>query len=112
MASIPQSKRWAYPPPFELCEEIIAPGGTIANVGVHGVKEGLHLEHLWDRNLTITTRLVDTVSTPMLLETSRSSRLDPQLLITHRFTFEQILDAYETFAHAADTRALKVIIAA
>ncbi|WP_168793968.1 zinc-dependent alcohol dehydrogenase family protein [Paraburkholderia aromaticivorans] len=100
------------PATFELCEEIIAPGGTIANVGVHGVKVDLHLEHLWDRNITITTRLVDTVSTPMLLETLRSGRLDPKLLITHRFTFEQILDAYETFAHAADTRALKVIIAA
>ncbi|MFM0227369.1 zinc-dependent alcohol dehydrogenase family protein [Paraburkholderia dipogonis] len=100
------------PATFELCEEIIAPGGTIANVGVHGVKVDLYLEHLWDRNITITTRLVDTVSTPMLLETLRSGRLDPKLLITHRFTFEQILDAYETFAHAADTRALKVIIAA
>ena len=100
------------PGTFELCEAIIAPGGTIANVGVHGVKVDLHLENLWDRNITITTRLVDTVSTPMLLETLRSRRLDPKLLITHRFTFEQILDAYETFAHAADTRALKVIIAA
>jgi alcohol dehydrogenase len=100
------------PATFELCEEIIAPGGTIANVGVHGVKVDLHMEHLWDRNITITTRLVDTVSTPMLLETLRSRRLDPKLLITHRFTFEQILDAYETFAHAAETRALKVIIAA
>ena len=112
MASILRLKRWAYPATFELCEAIIAPGGTIANVGVHGVKVDLHLEHLWDRNITITTRLVDTVSTPMLLETLRSRRLDPKLLITHRFTFEQILDAYETFAHAADTRALKVIIAA
>jgi alcohol dehydrogenase len=100
------------PATFELCEAIIAPGGTIANVGVHGVKVDLHLENLWDRNITITTRLVDTVSTPMLLETLRSRKLDPKLLITHRFTFEQILDAYETFAHAADTRALKVIIAA
>ncbi|MFM0507396.1 zinc-dependent alcohol dehydrogenase family protein [Paraburkholderia sp. RL17-373-BIF-A] len=100
------------PATFELCEEIVAPGGTIANVGVHGVKVDLHMEHLWDRNITITTRLVDTVSTPMLLETLRSRRLDPKLLITHRFTFEQILDAYETFAHAAETRALKVIIAA
>ncbi|MGF6722934.1 alcohol dehydrogenase [Paraburkholderia sp. GAS41] len=100
------------PGTFELCEAIIAPGGTIANVGVHGVKVDLHLENLWDRNITITTRLVDTVSTPMLLETLRSRRLDPKLLITHRFTFEQILDAYEAFAHAADTRALKVIIAA
>ncbi|MFM0649589.1 zinc-dependent alcohol dehydrogenase family protein [Paraburkholderia bryophila] len=100
------------PATFGLCEAIVAPGGTIANVGVHGVKVDLHLEHLWDRNITITTRLVDTVSTPMLLETLRSRRLDAKLLITHHFTFGQILDAYETFAHAAATRALKVIIAA
>ncbi|MFM0334674.1 zinc-dependent alcohol dehydrogenase family protein [Paraburkholderia strydomiana] len=100
------------PATFELCEAIIASGGTIANVGVHGVKVDLHLEHLWDRNITITTRLVDTVSTPMLLETLRSHKLDAKLLVTHHFTFGQILDAYETFAHAADTRALKVIIAA
>ena len=69
------------PATFELCEEIIAPGGTIANVGVHGVKVDLHLEHLWDRIITITTRLVDTESTPMLLETLRTGRLDPKLLV-------------------------------
>jgi len=67
---------------------------------------------LWDRNITITTRLVDTVSTPMLLNSLRSRKIDPKLLITHRFKFGQILDAYETFAHAADTKALKVIIEA
>ena len=98
------------PATFELCEEIIAPGGTIANIGVHGVKVDLHLERLWDRNITITTRLVDTVSTPMLLNVLRSHKIDPKLLITHRFTLDKILDAYETFGHAADTRALKVII--
>lgn len=100
------------PATFELCEEIVAPGGTIANIGVHGKKVDLHLEHLWDRNITITTRLVDTVSTSMLLDVLRSGKIDPTLLITHRFRFDGILDAYETFAHAADTRALKVIIAA
>jgi len=67
---------------------------------------------LWDRNITITTRLVDTVSTPMLLNSVRSQKIDPKLLITHRFKFERILDAYETFANAAKTRALKVIIEA
>ena len=72
----------------------------------------LHLENLWDRNITITTRLVDTVSTPMLLNMVRSRKLDPKLLITHRFKLDQILDAYETFAHAANTRALKVILEA
>lgn len=98
------------PATFELCQQLVAPGGTIANIGVHGTKVDLHLEQLWDRNITITTRLVDTVSTSMLLNIVRSRKLDPKLLITHRFKLEQILDAYETFAHAADTRALKVII--
>ncbi|MGF6780164.1 threonine dehydrogenase-like Zn-dependent dehydrogenase [Paraburkholderia sp. GAS334] len=70
----------------------------------------LHLERPWDRNITITTRLVDTVSTPMLLRSLRADRLDAALLITHRFRLDDILDAYETFAHAAETQALKVII--
>ncbi|GAB2920980.1 zinc-dependent alcohol dehydrogenase family protein [Paraburkholderia jirisanensis] len=98
------------PATFELCEDLIAPGGTIANVGVHGIKVDLHLERLWDRNITITTRLVDTVSTPMLLSSLHSQKIDAKLLITHRFRLNDILDAYETFSHAADTRALKVII--
>ncbi|MFZ6648034.1 zinc-dependent alcohol dehydrogenase family protein [Undibacterium sp. TJN25] len=100
------------PSTFELCEKIIAPGGTIANVGVHGTKVDLHLENLWDRNITITTRLVDTVSTTMLLNTVQSHQLDPKLLITHRFNLDKIVDAYETFSHAANTKALKVIIEA
>jgi alcohol dehydrogenase len=100
------------PATFELCAQIIAPGGTIANIGVHGTKADLHLENLWDRNISITTRLVDTVSTPMLLNTLRSKKIDPKLLITHRFKLSQIDDAYDTFGHAAKTRALKVIIEA
>jgi alcohol dehydrogenase len=100
------------PATFELCEGIVAPGGTIANIGVHGKKVDLHLEHLWDRNITITTRLVDTISTPMLLNSVRSRKIDPKLLITHRFKFDHILDAYEAFANAAKTHALKVIIEA
>jgi alcohol dehydrogenase len=98
------------PATFELCENIVAPGGTIANIGVHGTKVSLHLEYLWDRNITITTRLVDTVSTPMLLNILVSHKLNPKVLITHRFKLDSIIDAYETFAHAASTRALKVII--
>lgn len=95
---------------FELCQNIVAPGGTIANIGVHGKKVDLHLETLWDRNITITTRLVDTVSTPMLLNTVGAHKIDPKLLITHHFKLDHILEAYETFAHAADTGALKVVI--
>jgi alcohol dehydrogenase len=100
------------PATFELCEEIVAPGGVIANVGVHGTSVSLHLERLWDRNITITTRLVDTVSTPMLLKTVQSGKIDPKRLVTHRFKLEAIMGAYETFAHAAESKALKVIIEA
>ena len=98
------------PATFELCTTIIAPGGTIANVGVHGTKVDLHLENLWDRNVTITTQLVNTVSTPMLLNVVGAHKIDPKMLITHHFKLDNILDAYETFAHAANTQALKVII--
>jgi alcohol dehydrogenase len=100
------------PATFELCEKIIAPGGTIANIGVHGVKVDLHLESLWDRNISITARLVDTVTIPMLIKTVRSRKIDPKLLITHRFKLDDILDAYETFGSAPKTKALKVIIEA
>ena len=100
------------PATFLLCEDIVAPGGTIANVGVHGVKADLHLERLWSHNITITTRLVDTVTTPMLLKTVQSKKIDPTKLITHRFKLANILDAYETFGKAASTHALKVIIEA
>ena len=100
------------PATFELCQKLVAAGGTIANIGVHGKKVDLHLESLWDRNITITTRLVDTASTPMLLNILRSKKIDPKLLITHRFKLDHILDAYETFGNAAKTKALKVIIEA
>lgn len=100
------------PATFGLCEDIVAPGGTIANIGVHGAKVDLHLERLWSHNITITTRLVDTVTTPMLLKTVQSRKIDPTLLITHRFKLGQMLEAYDTFAQAANTRALKVLIAA
>ena len=100
------------PATFELCQDLVAPGGVIANIGVHGVKVDLHLERLWSQNISITTRLVDTVSTPMLLKTVQSKRIDPTRLITHHFKLDQILEAYETFGHAADTGALKVIIEA
>ena len=100
------------PTTFELCEKIVAPGGTIANIGVHGKKVDLHLESLWDRNISITTRLVDTATIPMLFKTVSSHKIDPKLLITHRFKLDNILDAYETFGNAAKTKALKVIIEA
>jgi len=98
------------PATFLLCQDVVAPGGVIANVGVHGHKVDLHLERLWSQNIAITTRLVDTVTTPMLLKTVQSRKIDPTRLITHRFKLDQIMDAYDTFGRAAETHALKVII--
>jgi alcohol dehydrogenase len=100
------------PATFELCQQLIAPGGVIANVGVHGKPADLHLETLWDRNIAITTRLVDTATIPMLFKTVAAKKIDPTLLITHHFTLADILKAYETFGNAAKTKALKVIITA
>jgi alcohol dehydrogenase len=79
---------------------------------VHGCKVDLHLEHLWSHNVTITTRLVDTVSVPMLMKAVQAGRVDPTPLITHRLPLARILEAYDTFARAADTKALKVILEA
>ncbi|SFM70976.1 alcohol dehydrogenase [Chitinophaga sp. YR627] len=98
------------PATFELCETIIAPGGCIANIGVHGKPATLHLQDLWAKNITITTRLVDTVTTPLLLNTVVSKKLDPGRLITHRFKLNEIMQAYETFAHADKEKSLKVIL--
>ena len=98
------------PATFVLCQDLIGPGGVIANIGVHGQKVDLHLERLWSKNIAITTRLVDTVTTPVLLKTVQSRKIDPSRLITHRFKLDQILDAYDTFGRAAETQALKVII--
>ncbi len=98
------------PATFELCEKIVAAGGHIANIGVHGKKVDLHLEELWDRNISITTRLVDTSTIPMLFKTVTSRKIEPGKLITHRFKFDDILEAYDTFANASKTKALKVII--
>lgn len=98
------------PATFDICQGIVAAGGTIANIGVHGRSVELHLERLWDRNISLTTRLVDTVSTPLLLKTVMAGRLQPKRLITHRFRLDQILQAYDTFGNAAKASALKVII--
>ena len=98
------------PATFELCQLIIGAGGTIANVGVHGKSAELHLEALWAKNITITTRLVDTVSTPMLLKTIQSKKLDAKQLITHHFKLSDIISAYDTFQNAAREKALKVIL--
>jgi len=98
------------PATFAICEAIVAAGGRIANVGVHGKPVELHLEKLWDRNIALTTRLVDTVTTPMLLKVVASGRLQPKQLVTHRFAMSDIMRAYDTFGNAAREGALKVIL--
>ena len=98
------------PATFDICQAIVAAGGRIANVGVHGKPVELHLEKLWDRNISITTRLVDTVTTPMLLKVVRSGKLQPSKLVTHRFAMNDIMKAYDTFANAAKQGALKVVL--
>ena len=98
------------PETFELCAELIRPGGRVANVGVHGHAATLHLERLWIRDVTITTGLVDTFTTPKLMRLIAEGRLDPTPFATHRFELEETMEAYETFADAATTNALKVVL--
>ncbi len=98
------------PETFDICQDIIGAGGHIANIGVHGKSVSLHLEKLWSSNITITTRLVDGITTPLLLKTVMSGRLQPQQLISHRFALNDIINAYDTFSNAASKRALKVIL--
>jgi alcohol dehydrogenase len=98
------------PATFDICQAIVAAGGRIANVGVHGKPVELHLEKLWDRNISLTTRLVDTVTTAMLLKVVRSGKLQPGKLVTHRFAMNDIMKAYDTFGNAAKEGALKVVL--
>jgi alcohol dehydrogenase len=98
------------PATFAICQAIVAAGGRIANVGVHGKPVELHLEKLWDRNIALTTRLVDTTTTPMLLKVVGSGKLQPAKLVTHRFAIDDIMKAYDTFGNAAKEGALKVVL--
>ena len=98
------------PATFNVCQDVVAAGGHVANVGVHGKGVTLKLEKLWAHNVTITTRLVDTVTTPMLLRTVVAGRLQPRKLITHEFRLDEIMKAYDTFGNAAQEKALKVIL--
>ena len=100
------------PETFELCTELIRPGGRVANVGVHGHPATLHLEKLWIRDVTITTGLVDTNTTARLMKLIAEGRLDPLPFATHRFPLESVMEAYDTFAAAAETEALKVVLEA
>ena len=98
------------PQTFELCTQLVRPGGRVANIGVHGKPVTLHLEDLWIRNVTITTGLVDTYSTPKLLDMLVAGQLDLGHMVTHRFGLDEFMQAYDVFADPAHTAALKVVL--
>jgi alcohol dehydrogenase len=98
------------PATFDICQSIVAAGGVIANIGVHGKSVELHLERLWSQNITLTTRLVDTVTTPLLMKTIFAGRLNAKRLVTHRFKLGEIMHAYDIFHNAPAERALKVVL--
>jgi alcohol dehydrogenase len=98
------------PQTFEMATEIVRPGGTVANVGVHGKSVELKLQELWIKDIAITTGLVSASTTPMLLKLVAQAKLTPEKFVSHRFTLDTIIDAYDTFGRAAETKALKVVI--
>ena len=98
------------PQSFELCTELVRPGGHVANIGVHGQPATLHLESLWIRDVTITTGLVDTNSTPTLMRLVSARQIDAAQFVSHRFSLQQMGEAYDVFGRATDTGALKVVL--
>ncbi|MFJ3099728.1 alcohol dehydrogenase catalytic domain-containing protein [Streptomyces hydrogenans] len=98
------------PETFEMCTRMVRPGGRVANIGVHGKPAVLHLEDLWIKDVTLTTGLVDTSSTPMLLRMTAAGRLPVSGLVTHRFELGQMEEAYDVFGRAAETGAIKVAL--
>lgn len=100
------------PATFTMCTDIVRPGGNVANVGVHGKPVELHVENLWIQNINISMGLVNANTTPMLLKLVAQKKVAAEKFATHSFTFDQFMDAYDTFSRAADTKALKVVIRA
>ena len=98
------------PQTFELCTELVRPGGHVANVGVHGAPATLHLESLWIKDVTITTGLVDTYSTPTFLKLLAGQQFDATRFVTHHFALDEFMEAYDVFSRAGDTGALKVVL--
>ncbi len=98
------------PPTWDVCQKIVKPGGNIANAGVHGKKVDFDIHKLWIANLTITTGLVNTNTTPMLMKAVSTNKLPVDKLITHRFKFDDMMKAYDTFLNASETNAMKLII--
>lgn len=99
------------PTTFGMCTEMIRPGGTVANAGVHGESVELKLQDLWIKDVAITTGLVSATTTPMLLKLVAQGKLSPERFVSHRFGLHDLMDAYDTFGRAAETKAFKVAIA-
>jgi alcohol dehydrogenase len=98
------------PETFDVCQAILAPGGRLANMGVHGKPVTFRLDRLWGANVTVTSRLVDALTTPALLAMVRAGRLDPRALVSHHYPFTEVVKAYDTFGHAAQNQAVKVVL--
>ena len=98
------------PASFELCTQLVRPGGHVANIGVHGKPATLHLESLWIRDITITTGLVDAYSTPTLMRLIEAHQIDASRFASHHFKLSEIIEAYDVFQNAADTNAIKVVM--
>ncbi|HWN61386.1 MAG TPA: alcohol dehydrogenase catalytic domain-containing protein [Streptosporangiaceae bacterium] len=98
------------PGTFDICTRVVRPGGTIANIGVHGAPTTLHLEELWIKNVTITTGLVDGTTVPLLLQLVQSGKIAAEMYGTHDFALHDMMTAYDTFAEAGKHNALKVVI--
>jgi alcohol dehydrogenase len=98
------------PATFDICQQIVRPGGHVANMGVHGQSVDLKIQDLWIKNITITMGLVNTNTTPMLMKTVASGKIKPEKLITHHFALDEIMCAYEVFGNAAKEKALKIIL--
>ena len=98
------------PDTFELCTQLVRPGGHVANIGVHGKPATLHLESLWIRDITVTMGLVDAYSTPTLMQLVTARKIDAARFVSHHFKLNEMIEAYDTFQNAADTRAVKVVM--
>ena len=98
------------PETFQMCTQIVRPGGHVANVGVHGKSVELQIQDLWIHNITISMGLVNANTTPMLLKLVASGKLNVDNFATHHFKLDNMMDAYDTFGRAAETKALKVVI--
>jgi alcohol dehydrogenase len=68
------------------------------------------MEKLWDSNISPTTLLVDTVTTPTPQKVVRSGKLQPSKLVTHRFPMNDTTEGCYKFGNTAKEGALKAVL--